>query len=295
MGTAVVFPGQGAQYLGMGQEFFKVSPKARDILQECSEGSGLDLDTLITYGPKEVLAQTINTQPAIYAVSLAIYQALNIKPDYLAGFSLGQYSALAASGVFSIKEGARLLKLRGQFMQEATPNGQMGAILGLDCHTVKKIVAEVEDYVAVANINCPLQVVVSGTQKGVNRALETAKKQGAKRIVQLNVSGAFHCSLMESAALKLKKVLDETEFGNLEIPVIGNETAKEIVNVKTSLLTQLTSPVLWQESIEYLIQKGVKRFIEVGPGKVLSGLIKKIDNSLAVINIEVPEDLAKLR
>ncbi len=295
MGTAVVFPGQGAQYLGMGQEFFRVSQKARDILKECSEGSGLDLDTLITYGPKEVLAQTTNTQPAIYAVSLAIHQALNLVPDYLAGFSLGQYSALAASGVFSIKEGARLLKLRGQFMQEASPNGQMGAILGLDCQTVKEIVAEVHDYVAVANINCPLQVVVSGTQKGVNRVLEIAKQQGAKRTVKLEVSGAFHCNLMEIAALKLKKVLDETELGNLGIPVIGNETAKEIDDVKTSLLTQLTSPVLWQESIEYLAQKGIKRFIEVGPGKVLSGLIKKIDNSLEVINIEVPEDLAKLR
>lgn len=295
MGTAVVFPGQGAQYLGMGQEFFRVSQKARVILKECSEGSGLDLDTLITYGPKEVLAQTTNTQPAIYAVSLAIYRELNLVPDYLAGFSLGQYSALAASGAFSIKEGARLLKLRGQFMQEASPSGQMGAILGLDYQTVKEIVAEVHDYVAVANINCPLQVVVSGTQNGVNQALEIAKQQGAKRTVKLEVSGAFHCHLMESAVLKLKKVLDETELGNLEIPVIGNETAKEIENVKTSLLTQLTSPVLWQESIEYLAQKGIKRYIEVGPGKVLSGLIKKIDNSLEVINIEVPEDLAKLR
>lgn len=295
MGTAVVFPGQGAQYLGMGQEFFRVSQKARVILKECSEGSGLDLDTLITYGPKEVLAQTTNTQPAIYAVSLAIYRELNLVPDYLAGFSLGQYSALAASGAFSIKEGARLLKLRGQFMQEASPSGQMGAILGLDYQTVKEIVAEVHDYVAVANINCPLQVVVSGTQNGVNQALEIAKQQGAKRTVKLEVSGAFHCHLMESAVLKLKKVLDETELGNLEIPVIGNETAKEIENVKTSLLTQLTSPVLWQESIEYLAQKGIKRYIEIGPGKVLSGLIKKIDNSLEVINIEVPEDLAKLR
>lgn len=295
MKTAVVFPGQGAQYVGMGEAFFRESSKAQNILKECQQGSELDLENLIKKGPEEVLAQTEITQPAIYATSLAIYSSLEIIPDYFAGFSLGQYSALAASGVFSPAQGARLLRLRGKFMQEAASSGKMAAILGLDLMTIKEIVASISDYVAIANINCPGQIVLSGTEEGIDKAIQRAKEKGAKKAVLLNVSGAFHSKLMNNAKERLSRELEKESFRQAKIPVISNETAREIEDIKESLLIQLTNPVLWHESILYLKQKGVTRFIEVGPGRVLSGLIKKIDRSLEVINIEQPQDLAKLR
>lgn len=295
MKTAVVFPGQGAQYVGMGEAFFRESSKAQNILQECQQGSELDLENLIKKGPEEALAQTEITQPAIYATSLAIYSSLEIIPDYFAGFSLGQYSALAASGVFSPAQGARLLRLRGKFMQEAASSGRMAAILGLDLMTIKEIVASISDYVAIANINCPGQIVLSGTEEGIDKAIQRAKEKGAKKAVLLKVSGAFHSKLMNNAKERLSRELEKESFRQAKIPVISNETAREIEDIKESLLIQLTNPVLWHESILYLKQKGVTRFIEVGPGRVLSGLIKKTDRSLEVINIEQPQDLAKLR
>lgn len=293
--TAVVFPGQGAQYVGMGQAFLRENENAQMVLQACSKGADLDLAKLISEGPEEVLTRTEFTQPAILAVSMAIYNTLDITPQYLAGFSLGQYSALAASGVFSLAQAARLLRLRGRFMQEAASEGKMAAILGLDEETVNTVLASVDDYVVAANLNCPGQIVISGTEKGVAKAIELAKEKGARRAVLLNVSGAFHSALMQAAVDKLEREIKKETLGRMEIPVIGNESAREISDVKSSLLQQLVSPVRWQETIEYLKGQGVQRFIEVGPGKVLSGLIKKIDKSLEIVNIEEPQDLEKLR
>lgn len=293
--TAVVFPGQGAQYVGMGQAFFRENENAQMVLQACSKGADLDLAKLISEGPEEVLTRTEFTQPAILAVSMAIYNTLDITPQYLAGFSLGQYSALAASGVFSLAQAARLLRLRGRFMQEAASEGKMAAILGLDEETVNTVLASVDDYVVAANLNCPGQIVISGTEKGVAKAIELAKEKGARRAVLLNVSGAFHSALMQAAVDELEREIKKETLGRMEIPVIGNESAREISDVKSSLLQQLVSPVRWQETIEYLKGQGVQRFIEVGPGKVLSGLIKKIDKSLEIVNIEEPQDLEKLR
>lgn len=295
MQTAVVFPGQGAQYIGMGKAFFETSLEAKAVLTDCSEGSSLNLEKIILEGPEELLAQTEITQPAIFAVSLAIYKVLSQRleqsPDYFAGFSLGQYSALTASGVFSVKDGAALLRQRGKFMQEADPTGQMAAIIGLDLKTIEGLLAEIPEYVAVANINCQNQTVISGTKIGVEKAIDLAKASGARRAVVLKVSGAFHSAQMDGAVKRLKMVLENQEIKAQTIPVIGNETAREITDVKESLLRQLTQPVYWQDTVEYLIQKGVTRFIEVGPGRVLTGLIKKIDRSVTVINVEEPNDL----
>ena len=180
-------------------------------------------------------------------------------------------------------------------MQEAASSGKMAAILGLDLMTIQEIVASISDYVAIANINCPGQIVLSGTEEGIDKAIQRAKEKGAKKAVLLNVSGAFHSKLMNNAKERLSRELEKESFRQAKIPVISNETAREIEDVKESLLIQLTNPVLWHESILYLKQKGVTRFIEVGPGRVLSGLIKKTDRSLEVINIEQPQDLAKLR
>lgn len=298
MQTAVVFPGQGAQFVGMGKAFFNFDPLAKEVLRECSEGSGFDLERIILQGPEKALMKTTVAQPAIFAVSLAIYKSLSnsldFEPNYVAGFSLGQYSALCASEVFDVRKGAELLKLRGQYMQE-TKEGRMAAIIGMDLGLIKETLLGIEEYVDVANLNCPGQTVISGTKAGIVEAVEILKHKGAKRAIPLKVSGAFHSKLMEEAAKKFQRVLDKESFAKPKFPVIANETAEEISDVKASLYNQLTSPVLWQDSIYYLRSKGVTRFIEVGPGKVLSGLIKKIDGSLEVINIEEPSDMEKLR
>jgi [acyl-carrier-protein] S-malonyltransferase len=296
--TAVVFPGQGAQYVGMGSSFFAADSEAREVLAQCYEGSGMDLEKLILEGPEELLAQTAVTQPAIFAVSMAIYRVLKSRtglvPDFAAGFSLGQYSALAAAGAFDIKKGAELLKHRGSFMQDAN-GGAMAAVIGMEPESIKEVLNQVDGYVDIANYNSPGQTVISGTESAVGEAVEALLKKGAKKAVPLKVSGAFHSKLMEGAASRFKEVLAGETFGKTQFPVIGNETAREIEDVGFSLYTQLVSPVRWQDSIEYLRERGVTRIIEVGPGKVLSGLIRRIDRSLEVVSVEEIDDLEKLR
>ncbi|MFD1774962.1 ACP S-malonyltransferase [Paenibacillus rhizophilus] len=293
---AFVFPGQGAQAVGMAKDVYEAVPDARAIFETGDEVLGFPLSTLVFEGPESDLKQTANTQPALLTASVAYLEALKGKgltPDYVAGHSLGEYSALVAAGVLTYEDAVKLVRLRGRFMEEAVPGGQgaMAAVLGAEREALAELcrsVSEQEGPVELANINCPGQIVVSGSQAGVNAVVQRVKEAGGKRAIPLEVSGPFHSSLMKEAAERLAGELAKTEFSAPSVPVVVNVTALPVSDpeeIRELLVRQVYSPVLWQDSVEQLIAEGVDTFVEIGSGSVLTGLIRKIDKNAKVINI----------
>lgn len=295
-----LFPGQGSQFVGMGAELYRSSEPARATYDEANEALGLDLAKLSFEGPEEELTKTKNTQPAILAHSVAALRALQdqgVSPRAAAGHSLGEYSAYVAAQSLSLSDAIRLVRIRGELMYEAGLErpGTMGAVLGLDGDAVESLCAEVGEGVVVpANLNSPGQVVVSGEPAGVAAAMEMAKAAGARRVIPLNVSGAFHSPLMESAYQGLKKALAEVAIAPARIPVVANATASIVVDpeaVRESLARQLLNPVRWEASMRVLLADPGPPFLEVGPGKVLTGLLRAIDRKAACDTAGTPAEL----
>ncbi|MFE6167175.1 ACP S-malonyltransferase [Viridibacillus arvi] len=288
---AFIFPGQGSQSVGMGAEFVAEHQECKAYYNKADELLGYSLSKLMLEGPAEDLTLTYNAQPALLTTSAMIADKLTkagITPDYTAGHSLGEYTALVASGVMSFEDGVQAVHSRGMFMNEAVPAGEgaMAAILGLDRDALKAVTDEVTasgEVVQLANLNCPGQIVISGTKAGVDEASVKAKEAGAKRALPLVVSGPFHSELMRPAAGKLQENLQRKAMQDAEIPVISNVTAKPVTEqtaIQQLLVEQLYSPVLWEDSVRKMIDLGVDVFIECGPGKVLSGLVKKVDRQV---------------
>ncbi|EPD52826.1 ACP S-malonyltransferase [Paenisporosarcina sp. FSL H8-0542] len=290
---AFIFPGQGSQAIGMGNELVQSNTGNKAFYDKADEQLGFSLSTLMLEGPVEELTYTYNAQPALLTTSTMVselLQAAGLKPDYTIGHSLGEYSALVASGVMSFEDGVKIVHQRGLFMNEAVPAGlgAMAAILGMEADALKMVTDQVTaegEVVQLANLNCPGQIVISGTKAGVEKACLQAKEAGAKRAIPLVVSGPFHSELMRPAASKLENALNELDMHNTDVPVISNVTAGPVTSaeeMKQLLVEQLYSPVRFEESIRALLDLGVNTFIECGPGKVLSGLVKKIDRSAVV-------------
>ncbi len=306
MKYAMIFPGQGAQFVGMGKELCAASKAAENVFAEADDALGFSLSEIIFDGPEEKLVLTAYTQPAILTMSIAVLRALEekgvrLEPAFVAGHSLGEYTALVASGALSLRDGVRLVYKRGTYMQEAVPQGvgAMAAILGLDADSVRMICEEAAgvEVCDVANYNTPLQTVISGHKTAVERAVAIAAEKGAKKSVMLNVSAPFHSSLMRPVADKLADEMEKCTWNAGSCPLYANVSAKPVVDVKTvreGLYAQTYSSVRWVESVSAMIVDGVSGFIEIGPGKVLSGMVKKIDRHANVINVEHPADLGKV-
>ncbi len=304
MTTAYLFPGQGSQYVGMGRALAEASAAARTAFEEADQALGRPLSRLIFEGPEDELRLTENTQPAILTVSVACLRALEEAgappPRAAAGHSLGEYAALVAAGVIGFAEAVRVVEKRGRFMQEAVPVGQgtMAAVLGLDLPRVEEICAAIhrpDHVVEVANDNCPGQAVISGHTAAVEEACAAARQAGAKRAVGLAVSAPFHCSLMEPAGRRLAEELGRLRFAAPRLPVVANvdaEPYRSPEEVAPRLVAQVSQRVRWQECVRALRAMGVERFVEVGPGKVLSGLMRRIDRKAQVARVEDPDTLA---
>ena len=295
MKTAFVFPGQGSQYVGMGKDLWENFDQVKRLYEEASETLGYDVKELSFNGPQEELSKTFRTQPCILTASIAAYKVLSsqgVTAYVMAGHSLGEYSALVAAGVISFKDAVLLTEKRGMFMQEAVPEGQglMAAIIGLDRQKVDDICLSVETgYVSPANYNSPGQIVIAGEKQAVEDAMKMAKHAGAKRALALAVSAPSHCTLMVEASNRLAELLNTLEIKNPEVPIVNNADAMFLTSaerIKTSLVNQLNSPLLWEDSVRNMVETGIDTFIEVGPGKVLSGLIKRIEASVKLYNVE---------
>lgn len=299
--TAFLFPGQGAQYVGMGKDFYDTYDICKKTYQLASEASGLDVEQ-ICFMENEQINITEYTQIAMLATEIAILRVveqLGVKADVAAGLSLGEYGALAAAGVMSDEDLFYTIRKRGIFMQEAVPTGgAMSAVLGLDAALIEKICEEVDGQVSIANYNCPGQIVITGATEAVQTAAAKLTAAGAKRVVPLKVSGPFHSPMLQYAGQRLAGVLESVTINQPRIPYIANVTADYVTDpvlVKDLLSKQVAASVRWQQSIERMLVDGVDTFLEIGPGKTLSGFMRKINRDVTVINIEKVEDLEKLK
>src|ERR1043165_3193045 len=298
--TAFVFPGQGSQYAGMGKDVYEAYPAARKVFDDIDEALGSEISKLCFEGPEEQLKLTENTQPAILAVSSAIHAVLEelgaTRRDVVAGHSLGEYSAIVSVGGLTPAEAAKIVRMRGRFMQEAVPvgHGAMAALIGPSVDDARAICEEAAqgEVVSVANINAPGQIVIAGAKAAVDRAIGVAKSKGVRRALPLPVSAPFHCALMEPAAERLRPLLDDAHFKDLWVSLVSNVDASPIgtpTAVRNARLRQVASPVSSVGCVQKMIGMGVRRFVEVGPGNVLTGLIKRIDSSVELINVsDVP-------
>ena len=303
--TAFVFPGQGSQYVGMGQALCDRFPEAAAVFEQAEDALGFGLRELCFRGPEADLNRTENTQPAILTVSVAALRVLEsrcgLKPDWVAGHSLGEYSALVCAGALGLADAVRVVRERGRLMQQAVPEGEggMAAILGLEAAAVQGLCAAAADgeVVAPANLNGGGQVVVSGARAAVRRAAQRAREQGARKVVELAVSAPFHCVLMKPAAEGLREVLEGVEVRPLSVGVVTNVEAAvnlDAERVKPLLVEQVVAPVRWDESVRTLVAHGCAAAVELGPGRVLSGLIRRIERGVRNLHVEAPEDLDKL-
>ncbi|MDD6811168.1 MAG: ACP S-malonyltransferase [Lachnospiraceae bacterium] len=297
---AFMFPGQGAQYVGMGKDFYEQIPVCKEMFELAGKASGLDIEKLC-FEENEQINITEYTQIAMLAAEVAMLKAIEekgVKPDVTAGLSLGEYGALVASGVMTPEDVFKVVRKRGIYMQEAVPNGgAMVAILGLDTSVIEQVCEETPGMVTIANYNCPGQIVITGEEGAAQAAVEKLTAAGAKRCVTLKVSGPFHSPLLVGAGEKLAKELDNVTIQDIQIPYIANVTADYVTDkeqVKPLLEKQVSSSVKWQQTIEKMIADGVDTFVEIGPGKTLSGFMRKINKDMKVLNIEKVEDLEKL-
>jgi [acyl-carrier-protein] S-malonyltransferase len=285
---AYVFPGQGAQYIGMGKDLYDNFSEAKDMFKKANSVLGFSITDIMFDGTEDELKQTKVTQPAIFlhSVILAAMLGDNFKPDMVAGHSLGEFSALVAAGALSFEDGLKLVSKRAMAMQAAceVEPSTMAAIVGLDDNVVEEVCNAIDDIVVPANYNCPGQLVISGSVSGIDKAIEMLTEKGARRALKLNVGGAFHSPLMEPAKVELEKAIRETEIVSPICPIYQNVNAQAVKNpdiIKSNLISQLTSPVRWTQTMKNMIADGMTEYIEVGPGKVLQGLLKKVDRKLA--------------
>jgi len=292
-----IFPGQGSQAVGMGKDLYDNFPKAREVFEEADDALGFKLSEMCFSGTAEDLALTANTQPAILTVSVAAFRAMESGsfplPNFVAGHSLGEYSALVAVKALSFSDAVKTVRKRGMYMQEAVPVGvgAMAAILGLPVETVENACAEAAQgqVCSPANINSPAQIVIAGNAEAIDRAVEILKERGAKRAIKLNVSAPFHCALMKPAQEKLASDLQEINFEDLKFPVIENVSAEANTKgerAREALTMQVSAPVRWADSIENLIAEGVETFVEVGAGKILAGLVRQINRDVRCLSVE---------
>ena len=303
--TAFVFPGQGSQTVGMCKEFYDNYACAKKVFEEADEALGFSIAKMCFEGPEDQLRLTMNTQPAILTCSIAVLAVLRengLNCQIAGGHSLGEYSALVAAGSLSLADAVRSVRKRGQFMQEAVPVGEgaMAAVMGLEPETIdaicRKVEAECGEAVQAVNFNCPGQVVIAGAAGAVAKAIDALKEAGARRAGSLPVSAPFHSTLMRPAAARLKEVLDEVEFHDAKFPVVANVTAKPVTKaeeIRSLLVQQAASPVKWEMSMRYMLGEGFDTFVEVGPGKVLTGFTRKIDRTANALNVEDMDSLEK--
>ncbi len=298
---AFLFPGQGSQYVGMAQDLFENSVEAREMIKTADDALGINLSYILFNGPEDQLKQTEFTQPAIFLHSVVLAGLIRtLHPDAAAGHSLGEYSALVSANAIQFYEAIKLVRVRGKAMQQAGEEnkGTMAAVIGLNPEAVEECCSEASasGIVQCANFNSPGQVVISGSVEGVKKGMEVCKSKGAKLVKELVVSGAFHSPLMDSARENLKKALDTTNIYDARIPVYVNVTAKPVLakeDIKKFLYEQVTSPVRWEETIKNMISSGIEEFYEIGPGKVLQGLVKRINPNVKCFNIDKYSDVEK--
>lgn len=300
--VAFMFPGQGAQYVGMGKEFYDNNEKSKAIFKTASEATGLDIEALC-FEDNEDINITEYTQIAMLTAEVAMMQAvldLGVEPDVTGGLSLGEYSALVASGVMDFEDCAKVVRKRGIYMQDEVPAGQggMAAIIAMDADKILEVLEQVDGIVGIANYNCPGQIAISGEKGAVEKACELLKDAGAKRCIPLNVSGPFHSPMLVGAGEKLAKELENVAIHDIAIPYVTNVTGdfvKDKNEVKGLLATQVSNSVKWIQCVEAMLRDGVDTFIEIGPGKTLSSFVKKINKEVTIVNVDKYEDLNKVK